>query len=62
MSEFFKEIGKYFLDVSKIVLLVGILTPFFSDKKVPTSAIMIAIVLFLIGAFITYKGVTHGRN
>jgi len=62
MSEFFKEIGKYFLDISKIVFLVGVITPFFKEEKISQTGIVMAIILFFIGCFIIYKGANDGST
>ena len=62
MSEFFKEIGKYFLDISKIIFLVGVVTPFFNHKDVSTISILIASGIFIFGALIIYQGVKNGSN
>ena len=62
MSEFFKESGKYFLDISKIIFLVGVITPFFKHEEVSSISIAIATGIFIFGALIIYKGVRDATD
>ena len=57
MKDLLKEIGKYFLDISKIVLAIAVLTPLVKSGSYNFYAIGGAGVLFALGTYITYKGV-----
>lgn len=57
MKNLLKEIGKYFFDISKIVLAIAVLTPLVKDGSYSFYAIFGAGALFVLGAYITYKGV-----
>jgi len=55
--ETFKEMGKYLLDISKIVLALVMIPPFLKHESVSFIAISIFIGLFLVGVCLTNKGV-----
>ena len=57
MKDLLKELGKYFFDISKIVLAIAVLTPLVKSGSYNYYAIGGAGVLFILGAYITYKGV-----
>ena len=59
MKDLLKEIGKYFFDISKIVLAVAVLTPLVRSGDYSLYAISGASILFILGAYITYKGVEN---
>ena len=58
MKELLKELGKYFFDISKIVLAIAVLTPLVKSGSYNYYAISGAGILFILGAYITYKGVS----
>jgi len=60
MRDWIKEIGKYFLDISKIVIAVAIITPLVKEGAYSIYAAIGAIVLFIIGAYILYQGAKNG--
>jgi hypothetical protein len=57
MNNLLKELGKYFLDISKIVFAVAVITPVVRDGMFSIISITLAIALMLLGTYITYKGV-----
>jgi len=57
MKDLLKELGKYFFDISKIVLAIAVLTPLVKSGCYNYYAIGGAGILFILGAYITYKGV-----
>ncbi len=57
MKDLLKEVGKYFYDISKITFAVAILAPLAKQGTLAISAILFALVTFLVGTYITYKGV-----
>ncbi len=59
MKDLLKEIGKYFFDISKIVLAVAVLTPLVKDGSYNIYAIGGASMLFILGSYITYKGIQN---
>lgn len=58
MKDLLKELGKYFFDISKIVLAIAVLTPLVKSGSYNYYAIIGAGILFILGAYITYKGVS----
>jgi hypothetical protein len=56
MKNLLKELGKYFFDVSKIILAVAVITPFVKSTSISIGALMFSFTLLLIGAYLTYKG------
>lgn len=55
-KETLKELGKYFLDVSKIVAALAVITPMIKDESISYSIIGVVVGLFMIGTFLTNKG------
>ena len=58
-KEFLKEVGKFILDLTKIIFAIAIITPFVKDGSYNIYAIGGASVLFILGTYITYKGVQN---
>ena len=56
MKDFAKEIGKYFLDISKIILTVAIITPLVNGKEYSIVTVIVSAVIFLVGAYIIFIG------
>ena len=56
MKNLLKELGKYFFDVSKIILAVAVITPFVKSTNISIGALVFSFTLLLIGAYLTYKG------
>jgi hypothetical protein len=56
MKHLLKELGKYFFDVSKIILAVAVIAPVAKDTHVSIGALFLASVLFAVGATLTHKG------
>jgi len=56
MKHLLKELGKYFFDVSKIILAVAVITPIAKEIPVSIGALLLASVLFVVGAVLTHKG------
>jgi len=55
-KETFKELGKYGLDISKILLALAIITPLIKDENVSFIVIVLFAVLFVSGTYLTNKG------
>jgi len=47
-----KEVGKYFLDISKILLAVGIVTPLINDKEISLITVSISVIGFALGVIL----------
>jgi len=56
MKDFAKEIGKYFLDISKIILTVAIITPLVNGKEYSIVTVIVSAIIFLVGAYIIFIG------
>ena len=56
MRHVLKKVGKYFFDISKIVLAVAVITPVVKGSKVSVSALFFAGFLFVAGTVFAYKG------
>ena len=56
MKHLFKEIGKYFFDLSKIILAIAVITPIVKGVNVTIGPLAIAGLLFAVGAMFTYTG------
>ena len=56
MNDFLKETGKYLYDISKIVLGLGIITPFIKGTEISLYPIIASFIIFTMGAFMIYKG------
>jgi len=56
MRKIYEETGKYFYDVSKVVLAIGGLTPFFNGGKFSFSVVFVAGLLWASGTYIYYLG------
>jgi len=57
MKDLLKEMGKYFLDISKIVFAVAVIAPVVKEGAFSMIAIGLALALMMFGTYITYKGV-----
>ena len=57
MKDLLKEMGKYFLDISKIVFAVAVIAPVVKEGSISMIAIGLALALMMLGTYITYKGV-----
>ena len=51
-----KELGKYFLDISKILLALTLITPFMKQGDISMIAVLLTLVLFAVGVTLTDKG------
>lgn len=58
MNEFLKETGKYLYDISKIILGLAIITPLIKGDEISPIPISVALIIFVIGGFMIYKGGT----
>ena len=58
-KETLKELGKYFLDISKILIALILVTPLMKDNEISYLAIGFIFSLFIIGVFLTNKGVKY---
>jgi len=56
MKNLLKELGKYFFDVSKIILAVAVITPFVKSTNISMGALMFSVTLLFIGSYLTYYG------
>jgi len=56
-KETFKEMGKYLLDISKILLALAMITPLMKDEGIPFIVIVLFILLVVTGTYLTNKGV-----
>lgn len=52
-----KELGKFILDITKIVIAIVIITPFVKGGDVETLPILSALAMAGVGLYITNKGV-----
>ncbi len=55
-KETLKELGKYFLDISKILLALTLIAPFMKQSNISLVAVLLVIVLFVVGVTLTNKG------
>jgi hypothetical protein len=55
-SEALKEYGKYFLDLSKILIALTLITPMVKGGGIAWQAVFVTIVVFGVGAYLTNKG------
>ncbi len=55
-KETLKEIGKYLLDISKILIALALITPVLKDNSISYVAIALVMILSLIGFYFTNKG------
>ncbi len=55
-KETLKEIGKYLLDISKILIALALITPLLKDNSISYVAIGLVMILSLIGFYFTNKG------
>ena len=51
-----KELGKYFLDISKILLALTLIAPFMKQGNISIIAVFLTLVLFAVGVTLTNKG------
>jgi len=56
MNNLLKELGKYFFDISKLLLGVAIITPLIKNKDISIISVIMAVMMFLLGITFTYKG------
>jgi len=52
-----KELGKFILDITKIVIAIVVITPFVKGGNVEITPILVAIAMASVGLYITNKGV-----
>ena len=62
MRDVLKEVGKYFLDISKIVFAVAVIAPLVKESALNWYGRGGAMGLFAIGVLITYQGVKNGSD
>ena len=55
-KETIKEMGKFFLDLAKIVFAIAILTPLVTNDKFEIAPVAIGIVIVIAGIYLTNKG------
>ena len=55
-KETLKELGKYFLDISKILLALTLIAPFMKQGDISIVAVLLVLVLFAVGVTLTNKG------
>ncbi|NKQ40252.1 MAG: hypothetical protein HF962_01620 [Sulfurovum sp.] len=55
-KETLKELGKYFLDVSKILIALTLISPIMKDTSFSFGAILVIMVLWGVGMYLTNKG------
>lgn len=52
MKKLYFETGKYLYDISKIVLALAVITPFIKDESINVISLMIAPIIFVVGAIL----------
>ncbi|RLA62448.1 MAG: hypothetical protein DRQ78_08045 [Epsilonproteobacteria bacterium] len=55
-KETLKELGKYFLDISKILIALTLISPIMKDASFSFGAISVIIILWGVGMYLTNKG------
>ena len=55
-NETLKEIGKYFLDLSKILIGLALVTPIMKNENISLASIGVVVVLFFVGVALSDKG------
>ena len=55
-NETLKEIGKYFLDLSKILIGLALVTPIMKNEDISLASIGVVVVLFFVGVALSDKG------
>ena len=55
-KETLKEIGKYFLDISKILIALTLISPMMKNNSFSFGAIFVVIILWGVGIYLTDKG------
>jgi len=56
-KEFLKEVGKFILDLTKIIFAIAIITPFVKDGEFHIAPIVFATITAISGMYILKKGV-----
>ena len=56
MKNLLKEIGKYFFDVSKILLAIAVITPYIKHEPIDVKNIAITGLIFIMGAIFHFQG------
>jgi len=51
-----KELGKYFLDISKILIALTLISPIMKDVSFSFGAIFVVVILWGVGIYLTNKG------
>lgn len=51
-----KELGKYLLDVSKILVALALITPLLKDESVSLISVALFTILLIAGTYLTNKG------
>lgn len=54
-----KELGKFILDITKIVIAIVVITPFVKGGSIEIVPILSAIAMAGVGLYITNKGVAN---
>ena len=62
MNDLLKEVGKYFLDISKIVFAVAVIAPLVKENSFSWYGAIGVVILFGAGVYITYQGVKNGSD
>lgn len=58
-KETIKELGKYLLDISKILIALTLITPLMKDENYSLVAIFLVVIIALSGIYLTNKGVNN---
>jgi len=56
MRNLLKELGKYFFDISKILLAIAVIAPYMKHEPVDMKNITIAGLIFVMGAVFHFQG------
>jgi len=56
MKKVYAETGKYFYDISKIVLGLAVITPLIKGGDLSITALGISFAMFIAGAYLIKKG------
>jgi len=55
-KETLKEIGKYHLDVSKILMALAVISPVIKEGAISYSVVLVIAVVFTVGVILINKG------
>jgi hypothetical protein len=56
-QETIKELGKFIMDLSKIVIAIAVITPFVNGGSINLTPIFLAVITTSLGLFLINKGV-----